>query len=42
MLLAVQTGLRLSELTGLTREETHLGAGAYVHVLGKGRKERPD
>jgi site-specific recombinase XerD len=40
MLLAVQTGLRLSELTGLTREETHLGAGAYVHVLGKGRKER--
>ena len=40
LLLAVQTGLRLSELTGLTREDTHLGAGAYVHVLGKGRKER--
>ena len=40
MLLAVQTGLRLSELTGLTREDAHLGAGAYVHVLGKGRKER--
>lgn len=40
LLLAVQTGLRLSELTGLKREDTHLGAGAYVHVLGKGRKER--
>jgi len=40
LLLAVQTGLRLSELTGLRREDTHLGAGAYVHVLGKGRKER--
>jgi site-specific recombinase XerD len=40
LLLAVQTGLRLSELTGLRREDTHLGTGAYVHVLGKGRKER--
>ena len=40
LLLAVQTGLRLSELTGLKREDMHLGTGAYVHVLGKGRKER--
>jgi len=40
MLLTVQTGLRASELTGLTRSDVHLGAGAYVHVLGKGRKER--
>ncbi|MDZ7752073.1 MAG: site-specific integrase [Gammaproteobacteria bacterium] len=40
ILLAVQTGLRLSELTALAREDTHLGSGAYVHVLGKGRKER--
>jgi integrase/recombinase XerD len=40
LLLAVQTGLRLSELTGLTRADTHLGVGAHVHVLGKGRKER--
>jgi integrase/recombinase XerD len=40
LLLAVQTGVRLSELTGLKREDTHLGSGAYVHVLGKGRKER--
>jgi len=40
LLLAVQTGLRLSELTGLMRADTHLGVGAYVYVLGKGRKER--
>lgn len=40
LLLAVQTGLRSSELTALTHEDTHLGAGAHVHVLGKGRKER--
>lgn len=40
LLLAVQSGLRLSELTGLTREDVHLGTGAYVRVLGKGRKER--
>lgn len=40
LLLAVQTGLRLSELTGLTRQEVQLGTGAYVHVIGKGRKER--
>ncbi len=40
ILLAVQTGLRLSEMTGLTREEIILGTGAHVHVIGKGRKER--
>jgi len=40
LLLAVQTGLRLSELTSLKREDIQLGVGAYVHVLGKGRKER--
>jgi site-specific recombinase XerD len=40
LLLAVQTGLRLSELTALTREDVHLGSGAHVHVMGKGRKER--
>jgi len=39
-LLAVQTGLRLSELTGLQRDDLHLGAGAHVRVVGKGRKER--
>lgn len=40
LLLAVQTGLRVSELTGLTRQDVDLSTGAYVHVLGKGRKER--
>lgn len=40
LLLAVQTGLRLSELTSLTRTDVQCGAGAHVHVLGKGRKER--
>ena len=40
MLLAVQTGLRLSEMTGLKREDLVLGVGAHVRVLGKGRKER--
>ena len=37
---AVQTGLRLSELTGLTRADVHLGTGAHVTCLGKGRKQR--
>ena len=40
LLLAVQTGLRLSELTGLRHEDLHFGAGAHVRVIGKGRKER--
>lgn len=40
MLLAVQTGLRLSEITGLCRHAVCLGTGAHVRVVGKGRKER--
>lgn len=40
LVLAAQTGLRISELTGLIIADTHLGVGAYVHCLGKGRKER--
>lgn len=40
LLVAVQTGLRLSELTGLRREDMHLGAAAHVRCVGKGRKER--
>jgi site-specific recombinase XerD len=40
LLVAVQTGLRVSEITGLTRENLVLGAGAHVRVIGKGRKER--
>lgn len=38
--LAIQTGLRLSELTSLDRESLALGTGAYVRCIGKGRKER--
>jgi integrase/recombinase XerD len=37
---AVQTGLRNSELRKLVREDVHLGAGAHVRCLGKGRKAR--
>ncbi|KQV49578.1 integrase [Pelomonas sp. Root1217] len=40
MLLAVQTGLRLSELIGLRRDDVQLGTGSHVRVIGKGRKER--
>ena len=40
ILVAVQTGLRLSEMTGLKQEDLVLGAGAHVRVTGKGRKER--
>jgi integrase/recombinase XerD len=40
LLLAVQTGLRISELTGLTRRDVHLGPGAHVACHGKGRKDR--
>jgi site-specific recombinase XerD len=40
ILLAVQTGLRLSEMTGLQRQDIILGTGAHVRVIGKGRKER--
>ena len=40
LLLAVQTGLRVSELIGLRCADVHLGTGAHVSCLGKGRKER--
>lgn len=40
LLVAVQTGLRLSELTGLRTQDVHLETGAHVRCLGKGRKER--
>nr|WP_246738675.1 tyrosine-type recombinase/integrase [Bradyrhizobium sp. CCBAU 051011] len=40
LLVAAQTGLRLSELTGLDRDVVHLGSGAHVRCVGKGRKER--
>jgi site-specific recombinase XerD len=40
ILLAVQTGLRLSELIGLRPDDVNLGTGSHVRVVGKGRKER--
>lgn len=40
LLIAVQTGLRISELIGLTPADLHLGTGAHVICHGKGRKER--
>jgi integrase/recombinase XerD len=40
LLLAVQTGLRVSELTGLARQDIHLGSGPHVRCHGKGRKDR--
>ena len=40
ILTAVQTGLRLSEMTGLKREDFVSGSGAHLRVVGKGRKER--
>src|SRR5215468_4028467 len=40
LLLAAQTGLRLSELIDLDKDAIHLGAGAHVRCVGKGRKER--
>jgi integrase/recombinase XerD len=38
--LAVQTGLRASELTGLRCRDIHLGTGPHVSCTGKGRKRR--
>jgi site-specific recombinase XerD len=40
LVLAVQTGLRLSELTSLSRSSVVFGTGAHVRCQGKGRKER--
>jgi integrase len=38
--LATQTGLRVSELTGLDSGDIHLDTGAHIRCLGKGRKQR--
>lgn len=40
LITAVQTGLRLSEMTALRHEDVALGSGAHVRCRGKGRKER--
>lgn len=40
LLLAIQTGLRVSELIGLTCKNIVLDSGAHVRCKGKGRKDR--
>lgn len=40
LVLAIQTGLRVSELTSLTDLDVHLGTAAHVGCRGKGRKQR--
>lgn len=40
MTLAIQTGLRVSELTALRCQDLHLTMGPHVQVTGKGRKQR--
>ena len=40
LVVAILTGLRVSELTGLRVGDVSLAAGAHVHAHGKGRKER--
>jgi site-specific recombinase XerD len=40
LLLAAQTGLRVSEIVDLDRDSVVLGQGAHVRCVGKGRKER--
>jgi site-specific recombinase XerC len=40
LLVVMQTGLRLSELTGLKRQDLPLETSPHIRVVGKGRKER--
>jgi site-specific recombinase XerD len=40
LVLAVQTGLRISELITLSRTDVSLDVGAHIRCVGKGRKER--
>ena len=40
LLVAVQTGMRNSELTSLRRQDVDLRAGAHIRCFGKGRKMR--
>jgi integrase/recombinase XerD len=40
LVLAIQTGLRISELASLTCADAALSTGAHIHCVGKGRKER--
>ncbi len=40
LVLAIQTGLRISELVSLSCTDIHLSAGAHVTCTGKGRRAR--
>lgn len=40
ILLAVRTGLRVSELINLRWDDVSFGSSSHVHCIGKGRKER--
>lgn len=40
LLVAMQSGLRVSELTGLRCQDANLGTGAHLSCQGKGRKDR--
>jgi site-specific recombinase XerD len=40
LILALQTGLRVSEITGLRNQDVELRTGAHVRCWGKGRKQR--
>jgi integrase/recombinase XerD len=40
LLVALQTGLRVSELVGLRRQDIELRTGAHLYCTGKGRKQR--
>jgi integrase/recombinase XerD len=37
---AIQTGVRVSELTALRCQDVHLSTGPHVQITGKGRKQR--
>jgi site-specific recombinase XerD len=38
--LAIQTGLRVTELTTLRNQDVHLSPGPHIQIVGKGRKQR--
>jgi integrase/recombinase XerD len=40
LVLVIQTGLRVSELTGMRCKDVVLTNGPHVYCLGKGRKKR--
>lgn len=40
LLMAIQTGFRVSELTSIRQRDVCFGKGPYIRCMGKGRKER--